>query len=258
MIILEATAGLANRMRAVDSALALAKKYQTELIVIWPMDSALNCEFRRLFAPIEGVRFVCCKPLSIRSIRIMCKLLCKHSFIGARRKDMGQIVAAISGGGSVFISSFSAFYPSDGFVCFRPVDSVLEKVRAILPKNCSNLVGIHIRRTDNEKSIMMSPTDLFVHAIQAEIQNNSAVQFYLATDSMEEQQRLVSAYGSRIIVNTEKTLSRVSTQGIVDALVDLMCLSRSAKIYGSYWSSFSETAAALGKTELIILQNELV
>ena len=49
--------------------------------------------------------------------------------------------------------------------------------------------------------------------------------------------------------------SRTTQQGMVDALVDLVCLSRTTKIFGSYWSAFSETAAALGETEVIVLQN---
>ena len=104
--------------------------------------------------------------------------------------------------GSVYIRTCYQFYPINGYQCFQPVDSVLEKVRMILPQDCSDLIGIHIRRTDLTESI-----------------------------------------------------SRTTQQGMVDALVDLVCLSRTPKIFGSYWSSFSETAAALGETELIVLQN---
>lgn len=117
------------------------------------------------------------------------------------------------------------------------------------------MVGIHIRRTDNAESISRSPTELFERAIETEIEKNPNAQFYLATDSAEDQQRLISIFGSRIIANANKTISRKTQQGMVDALVDLVCLSRSAKIFGSYWSSFSETAATLGETELIVLQN---
>lgn len=117
------------------------------------------------------------------------------------------------------------------------------------------MVGVHIRGTGNAESISRSPTEMFERAIKTEIEKNPNAQFYLATDPAEEQQRLISIFGTRIIVNASKTLSRKTQQGMVDALVDLICLSRSAKIFGSYWSSFSETAAALGKTELIVLQN---
>ena len=184
----------------------------------------------------------------------MCILQCKHTFIHATAADAGQIEAEMREG-SVYIRTYSAFYPADGFECFQPVDSVLEKVRSILPEDCSNLVGVHIRRTDNAESISRSPTELFERAIKTEIEKNPNAQFYLATDSAEEQQRLISIFGTRIIVNASKTLSRKTQQGMVDALVDLICLSRTTKIFGSYWSSFSETAAALGKTELIVLQN---
>ena len=45
MIVLEAEAGLANRMRAIASAVALSDKFNTKLVVMWPLDDSLNCEF---------------------------------------------------------------------------------------------------------------------------------------------------------------------------------------------------------------------
>lgn len=165
-----------------------------------------------------------------RAHRKMCKLQCKHTFIRATAADVEQIAAAMREG-SVYIRTYSAFYPADGFEYFQPVDSVLEKVRSILPEDCSNLVGVHIRGTDNAESISRSPTELFERAIKTEIEKNPNAQFYLATDPAEEQQRLISIFGTRIIVNASKTLSRKTQQGMVDALVDLICLSRSAKIF---------------------------
>jgi hypothetical protein len=43
-----------------------------------------------------------------------------------------------------------------------------------------------------------------------------------------------------------------------ESVVDLFCLSRMSKIYGSYWSSFSEVAAEIGNVDLIVLKSELV
>lgn len=254
MIVLETEAGLANRMRAIASAFTLANELNTKLVVIWPMDDSLNCDFFSLFAPIKGVLFITGKSLFKRALRKMCKLQCKHTFIRATAADAGQIAAATREG-SVYIRTCYQFYPVNGYQCFQPVDSVLEKVRMILPQDCSDLIGIHIRRTDNTESISRSPTELFERAIETEIEKNPNVRFYLATDSAEEQQRLISIFGTRIIVNADKTISRTTQQGMVDALVDMVCLSRTAKIFGSYWSSFSETAAALGETEVIVLQN---
>ena len=48
-----------------------------------------------------------------------------------------------------------------------------------------------------------------------------------------------------------------SYYAIKDALIDLYGLSRCRLILGSYWSSFSETAAAIGGSELLIVRESL-
>ncbi|MDR2121881.1 MAG: hypothetical protein LBP34_02035 [Flavobacteriaceae bacterium] len=40
-----------------------------------------------------------------------------------------------------------------------------------------------------------------------------------------------------------KVLDRNLKQGIQDAVVDMFCLANTQKIYGFYWSSYSEIAA---------------
>lgn len=44
--------GLANRMRAVASAVMLAGKTKSELSIIWFQDWALNAPFYQLFKPV--------------------------------------------------------------------------------------------------------------------------------------------------------------------------------------------------------------
>lgn len=45
--------GLANRMRAIDSAVALSRQCGSELHIVWFKDPGLNCRFDQLFAPID-------------------------------------------------------------------------------------------------------------------------------------------------------------------------------------------------------------
>ncbi len=49
MIFLKARGGLCNRVRTLDSMISLCKKHRTDLTVLWPKDTALNCEFEDLF-----------------------------------------------------------------------------------------------------------------------------------------------------------------------------------------------------------------
>ena len=43
--------GLANRMKAIDSAVALSRQCGSELHIVWFKDPGLNCRFDQLFAP---------------------------------------------------------------------------------------------------------------------------------------------------------------------------------------------------------------
>lgn len=54
MITFVPVGGLANRMRAIDSALRLAADCHTGLRIVWFKDHGLNCRFDELFQPIEA------------------------------------------------------------------------------------------------------------------------------------------------------------------------------------------------------------
>lgn len=53
-LFLKPVGGLCNRMRSIDSALALCNKYNYELVIIWVLDHALNCRFHDLFEPLQN------------------------------------------------------------------------------------------------------------------------------------------------------------------------------------------------------------
>ena len=55
MILIEPIAGLANRMRALDAALAMGREVGTEVRLRWPVDPDLGCPFEELFEPIPGL-----------------------------------------------------------------------------------------------------------------------------------------------------------------------------------------------------------
>ena len=116
-------------------------------------------------------------------------------------------------------------------------------------------VGIHLRRTDNARARQSSPTELFLAAMEREIEMNASTRFFLATDDPEEEARLLKRFGERLIVHAKRSRRREDPLAIQDAVIDLYCLAACRRIYGSYWSSFSESAQQLGSAELIILQS---
>ena len=64
---------------------------------------------------------------------------------------------------------------------------------------------------------------------------------------------LLDICGESVIVQDAKRLSRNSKDGVRIAVVDHRYLSRCDRIYGSYWSSFSQTAKNLNGDEKLII-----
>jgi hypothetical protein len=109
-----------------------------------------------------------------------------------------------------------------------------------------DMVSVHIRRTDQVVSIAHSKTENFIELMNREIEANPEVKFFLATDDKEEEALLRKTFPGRIVSNENRTLRRDSLDGMYDALLDLYCLAACKKIIGSYFSSFTDTAASLG------------
>lgn len=116
----------------------------------------------------------------------------------------------------------------------------------------TNLVGVHIRRTDHAVAIQSSKTEDFIKRIDKILQENSLVKFFLATDDIREQQRFINLYGNRIIIQGDKEWGRNSEDGMRSAIIDVIGLSRCDYILGSHTSVFSFFAASYGKKDLII------
>lgn len=157
-----------------------------------------------------------------------------------------------------YLSACVQFYgdPSpSSFKSFTPTPELLKRIDKATSYFTSDTVGVHIRRTDNIFAIKESPTELFVQKMEKEIETNSKTLFYLASGSLEEKNTLVDIFGNRIITNWALA-SRDTSKGIKDALVELYILSRTKKIFGSYYSTFGEVAAAVGKIPYEIITKQ--
>jgi hypothetical protein len=257
--------GLCNRMRAVDSAIALARERNWELTVHWRQHRGiLNCRFDRLFEPIPGLelREVRGMPpgfddsLRSRVLRFM------TSGRSVSRAESATFFAAASGqtdlsrSKALYIVSYSRFHPNvDQYSDFRPTEEVRQLVDRETRAFTAHTIGMHIRRTDNKKSIEHSPLELFEEAIERELAIDPRADFYVASDSTATKQRLLDRFGPRILCNLSEP-DRDSPEGVVQAAVELYALARTCRIYGSYWSSFSHTAAHIGHIPEITVTKE--
>lgn len=258
MVTLVPTSGICNRMRAIDSAIAFCKKHNKKLKIIWVRDPNLNSPFSALFNPIESENVKLHEasklPYYLRIISNRNHIL--HGIVSnlmfnkvILAKDFQNLFDSdfdfnsIGKSGKVFISSYSRFYENkDIYSQFKPIDSLQQIIEERSKDFTPNTIGVHIRRTDHQNSIKYSPTELFVEKMNSEIEKNQETNFFVASDSFEVKEMLEQRFSGRIITFYNET-QRDSIEGIQEGVLDLYCLSKTRKILGSYFSSFSHTAA---------------
>lgn len=264
MIYLEVLGGLCNRMRTIASFYAFMVEHGIEekFTVIWTCDSGMNCQYDNLFQLNSLYEMV------YPSVFIKEKVILKPVWILGKRLLNGverirqvstiedvPVSKFLDRKKDVYIRSCHQIYHKTDFSIFEPHNRYVEKVNEIMESAGNRKIyGIHIRRSDNEQSIKHSPIKLFVEAIQEELDKNPYSLFYLASDDKECKQKIKSQFMDAIITQSDVEFVRNSKEGIECALLDLMALSRCEKIYGSYYSSFSEVAAKWGGTKLVVLE----
>lgn len=126
-------------------------------------------------------------------------------------------------------------------------DSILQKF------NLQNLVSIHIRRQDHTDSKKISTDEKVFRIIENELKNGNYI--FIACDDIDFKRFIIEKYNDkRIIYQNIDIVRRDTTEAIQQALVDLICLSKGKKIYGSYASTFSYFANVLSGNELEIIK----
>lgn len=266
--------GLANRMRATAAAYTLACRVGSEMDAVWFCDWALNAPFHALFEPVglEGMtlrdaswtdRVMLDRPRRKNFFipRLFQRIMFRSALYEARitplrrqNFDFEQWARQ----GNVYLASYTGFLPYDFALLrqlFVPLPEVERSIARFTKRFGSHTIGVHIRRTDNVDSIRQSPTELFIDAIDRELQANPATAIFLATDSEAIKDEMRRRYGERVLTATEEA-DRDSVEGIRGGIVDMFALSRTDKIYGSFQSSFSELASQIGGVELQILSKD--
>lgn len=113
-----------------------------------------------------------------------------------------------------------------------------------------NVIGVHVRRGDHKYAIANNPLDMFVGKMQKRIDANPEVKFYLASDGTDVIEYMQKHFPGRVIINEGAELSRKSKSGMENAIIDLLALSKTGGIIGSFGSTFSDMASYIGRTDL--------
>lgn len=270
-LVVKALAGLANRMRVIESAVALSQELDRPLEIIWNRESALNCRYEELFLPMEEFRVrhdwydtsrTLIRPWESLSFILREKFSLNVTFAGRTRiydrypSILEKIdFAAFYKGKSIFLSTAHRFRPARVIHRLQPVPELENRIMSLCGEFGDPTYGIHIRRGDSRLSKMKSPEILFIRKMEELIGINHATQFFLATDDAAVKHDLQRKFPGRIIINPH-VIQRNTKEGIQNALVDMYCLSRTKKIFGSYYSSFSAVSAMINQIPFEVILAE--
>jgi len=265
-------------MRAIASARALAVASGARLIVFWDVNADLGARYEELFLAADGFEVINVSPReSFRDALIFLLYGELERFKGLPTKWITRLffrnrilrhvrpgtfsdqdlVQMVRDADRLLITSWWSFYggPKLDFSFFALHPPEQAAVESISQRFTANTIGVHIRRTDNANAKRYSPTTAFIGAMTNRIDLDHGVRFFLATDCEETQQQMKRLFGERLITRARET-SRGSHQGMRDAVVDLFLLARTKNIVGSYYSTFSETAASIGGIQWVTVTND--
>jgi len=218
----EKDAGLCNRIKCIVSAMHLAEMYKARLVLDWKPSFSCGIEFRDLFDNnIENV-----ENINHSDKEDVIEEVNTWKFPDIPKEQILKYLNSLEINNEILkkVEQFSKH-------TYREVDF-------------KKMVGIHCRRNEfmlsSEKS--KSTNDLFFKRIDEIIAQNKDVRFFLATDSKKTEEEFFSRYMGRIITYPKLCLDREKPEAIIEAMIDLLLLSKCNHILGSYLSTYSEMA----------------
>lgn len=247
-------------LRVVASALGLATKSKRALRVIWKSNRYQKCPLARLFKPA---------PVEIRKPPDYCGL----RYLQGWDEDLVRAVDVFSRHAAIFVStcfplvalrpgvqSYKLSRPLEPEVLqatlplspwlqsLRPHPTILKRVQAY---GVQGRLGVHVRHGDNSWAQKHAPLHLFF----THMDRWSGPGFFLATDSPRVVEIMRNRYKDVVTQAKRPVKHPRGPVAIEDALVDILLLSKTARVIGSCHSSFSQVAAAWGRVPLDVIHD---
>ena len=265
------TGGLCNRLRAIATGIAVAERYQSEAIIYWNNSIGLKADFKDLFQPInnrhitlkenqkwiykiDGTKDYLKRALLLHLLSEQC--IFNYS-IYRSNSDIYEKLKKQYKNTLLLISCYPMCKEYELKNIFVPQLDIQKRIDKVVQNFTKRTIGIHIRRTDNIESIKSSPLEAFINSINAELKKDAHTKFYLASDDDHVKDILEEKFPDSIITIRED-VDRNTLEGMKFAVVDLFCLSKTQKIIGSVFSSYSQIAAELGNIEIEYAKISLV
>jgi len=275
LLIIHAMHGLGNRLRALASALALARLHNMKIILVWPWDEHMKANFTSLFVKPREVCHVV-QSLQVDYIEDLFQSHVKvYDYMDEKVKK-----SYISVDGTRFIYVRSAYILNAQGLTDKLINDALRglvpspKVQGIvsaikLPRNYEHVLGVHIRAAsiseethslpkhaysmkgrryiEEFRSATRDAVPLFVLQAKSILAQNPQMVMYVSSDIDIDPLILAGMPHAQLKIPCKSRELRC----IEIALADLMLLGKSKILLGSFWSSFSEVAARIAGIDVL-------
>lgn len=269
-IIVDVQHGLSNRMRALVSAQLLAEKNGRHLIVIWAPDMHCDAKFSDLFLNND---------IEVRNTLNGIDLTKADIYNYMDNEESAEKDKFIDHTSPRDIYVKSAYVLNHKYAGWDAENEVLRRLvvhedvmRKVNDFEVSDRVGIHVRMgggKGHDSSPWNQPQNwseegqarmyywrgrshftVFLDEIDRRLDEEPDLTFFLAADSQETYDMFIGKYGEKIAYVKRSVYDRSLDQQKF-ALMDMILLSRTKYILGSYWSSFTEMAQRLGNKKVL-------
>lgn len=262
---IDAQHGLGNRMRAIGSGAAIAKNTDRELVIVWEPDDHCECRMSDLFdysgEVIEKNMLADAREQNFSIYNYMEIEEGAHKDAPLDPDQTGDIYAR------------SAYPLKSPHTSWREENTFLQSliptqgVKDLLAQVPGpNDLSVHVRMVGGQSAEHLSYEasenwteegheqinhwrskshfSNFMARIDALTTKGECKNFFLAADNPETYQEFSRAYGDRVQFLSREVYDRSSEQ-LLYALADAILLSRTPRLLGSNWSSFTELAMRL-------------
>jgi len=266
-VVVDVMFGLCNRLRALASAISVAKALNRKVMLVWSLDEHCACEFRQLFAYPESLDFVVEGAIGIENFEMAPDQFQVFNYmLGEKGANKDVFVKADPGRHLVFRSAYLMNHTNGRWRrgAMQELQSLVANPvveRMLVPND--GRVGVHVRQAldvdllskevDPEKLLAWRNRTSWqsfakpMQQVAASMSSRGARKpyFYVATDSSDVLEPLNRKFPGNIVSITgasEDSSHDRGCNGLQIALADVINLGRTTMILGSMYSSFSEVA----------------
>jgi hypothetical protein len=260
--------GISNRVKCIVSVWRIENKFWRKPILYWPKNPICGCHFKDLFEnnlkeiQREELKSIL-KEKDFEFFNDEKNIMEDYSkkflmtqnprfilFKGEVPKNFAKEMPAKEGQSIDFEFNRIPKKLQKDFIFYlkklKPLKKLQNAINKFNNKNKINkCVGVHIRKGDF--IVKGGPGDFsiderFIKRMREILNKNKKQKFFLCTDSDDTQKKFKDIFGDRIIIFPKTNFDRTEVIFTQEGLIDLLLLSKTKHILGTYGSTFTEMA----------------